>query len=163
MTWSEYYADQLTRARNISLYMVKDFDEKDFYTKVDRVNPGIWILGHMANSESSIVFRALGEEPPLPENWGNWFAIGTKILDDLHQYPPLSEIKQVLNDSHQKTIQRIQKLSEDELLAPANPKMQVFDWLKTVRDALGFAIIHECNHGGQLIFLRKLLNKPGLV
>jgi hypothetical protein len=163
MTWSEYLAAQLERARNVALFWVKDFDDQDFYTRIDRVNPGIWILGHMANSESGIVFAALCEEPPLPENWGNWFRLGSKVLDDLHQYPPLAEIRQVLNNSHQKTMERIKKLSDEDLLAPADPKMQVFDWLKTVRDAIGFAVIHECNHGGQLMFLRKLLGKPGLI
>jgi len=163
MTWSEYFAAQLDRARSIALSVVKDFDDQDFYTRVDRVNPGVWILGHMANSEPGIVFSALGEEPPLPADWDSWFRLGAKVLDDLQQYPELPEIRRVLDDSHKQTQQRIRSLTDEDLLASAHPDMQVFPWLKTVRDALGFAAIHECNHGGQLMLLRKLLGKPGLV
>lgn len=163
MTWSEFLAAQLDRARSIALSAIKDFDDQDFYTRVERINPGIWILGHMANSEPSIVFATMGETLPLPENWGKWFSLGAKVLDDLHQYPAISEIKRVLNDGHQQTMQRIQKMSNEDLLAPIDPGMQFFPWLKTVRDALGFAIIHECNHSGQLMLLRKLLGKPGLI
>jgi hypothetical protein len=163
MTWSEFLAAQLDRARAIALHVTEDFDDDDFYTRVERVNPGIWILGHMANSAPSLVFNTLNEPLPLPENWGDWFRIGTKVLDDLHAYPPLAEIRRVLDDSHQQTLQRIRKLSDDDLLAPVSPKMQIFQWMKTIRDAVGFAAIHESNHSGQLMLLRRLLGKPGLI
>jgi hypothetical protein len=163
MTWSEFLAAQLDRARNIALHVTEDFNENDFYTRVELVNPGIWILGHMANSEPSIVFAALDETPPLPENWGDWFRIGTKVLNDLHQYPPLAEVRRILNDSHLQTLKRIRKLSDDDLLAPVSPKMQISPWMKTIRDSVGFAAIHESNHSGQLMLLRKLLGKPGLI
>jgi hypothetical protein len=162
MTWSEYLIAQLDRARNVSMYVIKDFTDEDFYRKFDNINPGIWVLGHMSNSEPSIVFTALGEPAPLPENWASWFEIGAKVLDDLHQYPPLSEIRRVLDEGHKVTAERLRKLSDDDLLRAADPKMQVFPWLKTIRDALCLAVIHESNHGGQLIWLRKLLGKPGL-
>jgi hypothetical protein len=162
MTWSEYLAAQLDRARSISLYVINDFADQDFYVKPDRVNPGIWILGHMASSASALVFNPLDEPLPLPENWGKWFGIGAKLLDDLHQYPPLEEVRSVLNDSHQKTLERIRKLSDDDLLAPVAPKMHIFEWMNAIRDAVGFAVIHESNHTGQLMLLRKLLGKPGL-
>jgi len=163
MTWSEYLAAQLDRARRISLRAMDDFTEDDFYKKFDNINPGIWVLGHMSNSIPSIVFTALGEPVPLPPDWSKWFAIGTKVLDGLHQYPSLTEIRKVLNEGHQLTQQRVIKLSDQELLAPSDPKMQVIPWLKTVRDAICLAVIHESNHGGQLNWLRKLLGKPGLI
>ena len=163
MTWSEYLAAQLERARNLSLHVIGDFTDEDFYRKFDNINPGIWVLGHMSNSIPSIVFKALGEPVPVSPEWSKWFAIGAKVLDDLHEYPSLSEIRRVLNEGQQLTLQRIKKLTDQELLAPCDPKMQVIPWLKTVRDAICLAVIHESNHGGQLIWLRKLVGKPGLI
>ncbi len=162
MTWSEYLAAQLDRSREISLYVIQDFEEDDFYQKIEHVNPGIWTLGHMAGSEPGIVYTALNEPIPRPESWSEYFNIGAKLLDDLHQYPPLSEVRQVLEEGHLKTQERIKQMSEADLNAPAHPDMQVFPWLKTIRDAISLALIHESNHGGQLIWLRKLLGKPGL-
>ena len=163
MTWSEFLAAQLDRARSITLAVIEDFDDRDFYTKVEHINPGIWILGHMANSEPSIVFAALGEPVPRPEYWADYFSLGSKLLSDLAEYPPLSEVRQVMEEGHSKTQERIKKLSDQELIAPVHSDMKVFPWLKTVRDALGFAVIHECNHSGQLMLLRKLLGKSGLI
>jgi hypothetical protein len=163
MTWSEYLAEQLDRARSIALHVVDDFDDQDFYTKPERVNPGIWILGHMSYSAPSIVFGALDEPLPLPENWGDMFSIGSKLADDLHKYPPLAEVRQVVIDSQKATLERIRKLSDDDLLAPVGPKWAIFKWMKTIRDAVGFSVIHESNHCGQLMLLRKLLGKPGLI
>jgi hypothetical protein len=163
MTWSEYLAAQLERARGLSLHTIEDFSDDDFYRKFDNINPGIWVLGHMSCSVPSIVFTALGEPVPLPPDWSKWFAIKTKVLDDLHQYPSTAEIRRVLNEGQQITLQRIKKLTDQELLAPSDPQMQVLPWLKTVRDAISLAVIHESNHGGQLMWLRKLVGKPGLI
>jgi hypothetical protein len=163
MTWGEYLAAQLDGARGISLQVINDFADEDFFRKFDRVNPGIWVLGHMAVSEPGIVFSSLGEAVPRPEQWQEWFGIGTKLLDDLAKYPPVSEVRRVLHEGHQKTVARVRRLSDDELAAPINPDMKIFDWIETVRDGIGFAVIHEANHGGQLMWLRKLLGKPGLI
>ena len=163
MTWSEFLAAQLDRARKMAMHFIADFEDEEFFVKSDNVNPGIWVLGHMANSETAIVFATLGEPIPRPDNWQELFGIKAKLLEDLHQYPPLSEVRRVFDEGHQKTLERIRRLSDKDLLAPAHPDMQVFDWLKTVRDGLYFAMLHEANHGGQLMWLRKLLGKSGLI
>lgn len=134
----------LSMLKDVDVYKVFEFEGKRF-------NPVIWEIGHLVSSENFLLFYLTNEKGERFE-WAKLFALGAGIPSK-EEYPPYDELWSALKRVHQRAIEYISSLTDEQLDAPS--KME-FAGITTVRGAIQHHIRHEGAHIGHLGWLCKM-------
>lgn len=113
----------------------------------------LWNLGHLFTSHCGMLYPHCGLDSPCPENYGDLFKGGTKPAD-WTDTPSIEEVTTHFNGSMDRivadyTAGKFANYKAHELA----PGMS----LDNAEDALGFVLIHEGVHHGNIITMRRLL------
>ncbi len=157
--------DQIKFARKYTLDLIKDVDDAEWFRQPSEgVTHLAWQVGHLAMAEYGLtMIRLRGKEPEdeqiIPADFVRKFQKGTKPDPDPSNYPPPTEIRQVLDRVHQQALQELPGYSDEALDVKLPEPHAVFD---TKLGSVFFCSAHELIHAGQIGLLRRLMGKQPL-
>jgi uncharacterized damage-inducible protein DinB len=121
-------------------------------------NHALWVMGHLAVSEASIVGRFIkGQEPALKE-WQPLFALGSQPTSDLSKYPAKSELLKKSQAVRQETLNLLGSLSEKDLDKPTSVQ-QNQELFGTIGRCFVTMVHHQAFHIGQIAVVRRALGR----
>lgn len=159
MTNSELLAIAVDDARKYSLFYGKKLINanadlgKVFESEGVKLNSALFIFGHLAVTENFLCLSCTGGEI-VRFPWAKTFALGAP-MPDVKDCPPIDEILKVMEEVHQKSLQHIRSLTDEDLLKP-NTKGFPFGSDQSIRSCIIHAVRHESSHAGHLGWLCKL-------
>ncbi len=123
-------------------------------------NSSTWLLGHLVWAKT-LCINLTGKpiQATLPE-WLDMFSKNIKELNS-EDFPPLSEIKNVWEDTHQEFMTKLVTLDDNVLTAESPIKLPTSE--PSTLAALTYMTLHESYHIGQLSYIRRLLDKDSLI
>jgi uncharacterized damage-inducible protein DinB len=113
-----------------------------------------WVLGHIVSYRNQAL-KLLGEAPLRDDEELSAYARGSEPISDDARARPLEEMLADFDRSQERIAERLGRMSEEELAAPAKRG--------TVGQTLGFLHFHEAYHVGQIGLLRRLIGKEGVI
>lgn len=127
-------------------------------------NHPLWVMGHLAYSESSILNHVIaGRDNPLAE-WKPLFSGSTTPVDDASKYPAWDEIKQAFDHVHDATLKSLDVLNAEDLEQPSpNCPPGREPILGTVGLSYRFIALHTMMHFGQVADARYALGRKPLI
>lgn len=124
-------------------------------------NHALWILGHVAVSETGLLAKAvLDQDPAIEEQDRARFATGSTPTTDAADYPGVEELIARCQQARAQTLDTLDTLPEAELDAAPH----AFEgFLATKGQALAFLAVHQAFHAGQLADCRRRLGRKPLM
>jgi len=119
-------------------------------------NHPLWVLGHLAYSEGSLLREMmLGEPNPLAD-WKEIFSNGTEPVGDADQYPPFDEVLAKCREVHQSSMALLDSMSEDDLgTSSKNCPPEYEGFFGTYRQCFQQVANHWWMHQGQVADARR--------
>ncbi len=119
-------------------------------------NHPLWVLGHMAYSEGSIIQEMmLGESNPLAE-WKEIFGSGVDPVSDAATYPPFDEVLTKCKAAHQANMDLLDSLSEEDLDTKSKGCPEEYaGFFGTYRQCFHMIANHWWMHYGQVADARR--------
>ncbi|QOJ13883.1 MAG: DinB family protein [Planctomycetia bacterium] len=165
-TIRDVLAQNLDDTRQWLLMLLADFSGEDWsFVPGPGLAHATWLCGHLAASQDTLVHvRVLGKGV-LGADFKAHFPIGVEVPSMTeHRYPPVAEIRAVMDDVHRQTLAAVRGIDEALLAQPAfaadgkSPHPHYRDKLGVIQHAAR----HEAFHAGQLALLRRLRGKKFL-
>lgn len=160
MKATEFIAAALDFGRRAMEGMVADLDGKDLVAAPTARggNHALWVLGHLAVSEASIVGKFIkGQEPALKE-WQGLFGLGSEPAGDLSKYPTKAEVLKKSQAVRQETLDLLRSLSDKDLDKPTSVQ-QNREIFGTIGRCLVTMVHHQAFHLGQIAVVRRALGR----
>lgn len=157
MSESLVLANVMDKTREITelyLNLLKDSDiHKVFEADGKPLNSAIWIMAHLPVTQNFLMLRSTGaEHVKIP--WARLVGLGSNPPEK-DQYPPVDEIRSVMQEVHLKSLNHVKGLSPEQLELP-NTSGFNFMGIHSFRDVIIHCIRHEGTHAGHLGWLCKL-------
>lgn len=148
----------LDRTRRVTLDCVADFDDLEARRGAEwGVNPASWILGHLAYAQLRLGLHfAFGVQVDVGTLAP--FARGAAPIDP-QRLPTLDSLREELHHALSRVKAILDLLNPADLERPNSHVLPPFPELRTRADVLVQCALHESQHAGQLMMLRKLLHK----
>jgi uncharacterized damage-inducible protein DinB len=149
--------DSYKMMRNLSeryIAKVQGLDYKKRY-QIDGIkfNSAYWIVAHLVWTEHFLIIEGVGGDS-MGIQWLNDFAFGTNP-DEVTSGPSYEEILTRRAEVHQKALEVLSKLTDDELKEDNNIEAN-FGGSMSKETVIMHAIRHEPMHIGQLSWILKL-------
>lgn len=146
----------------LTVYL-KDLEEKDIMiSPVEGMNPIAWQLGHLIiNEHRAIEGVRPGSAPDLPDGFEQNHSTAALDRPGEAGYLSIKEYLKLFEQLRGATMKLIESLTAEDLDAPAPEHMR--HYARTAGDALLVQAIHETQHAGQFVAVRKLRNKPVVI
>jgi len=158
----ETHAKAIQQARSFTNLVCADFTEAEAFRGSEwNVNHLVWLLGHMSVSQRRLILWFTRGEDIVPAGWGPLFGIGSSP-QPREAYPSLAETRVALDEGHVRCMEVVRSFSDADLDRPTEHELAPLPFFKTWGDMLRQCALHESQHCGQILTLRKLLNKPTL-
>lgn len=126
-------------------------------------NHPLWILGHLAVSESGLVYTfCRGEESPLAA-WRELFGRGTTAIADASQYPAFDELMTKFEEVRGETLAYLDSIAEEDLGRKSHAPADRAAFFGTIGQCLNAIAVHTAFHAGQLADARRSLGRQPLV
>lgn len=157
--------EQIIFARQYTLRLLETIPPEEWFRQLPGGVSHIgWQVGHLAMAEYRLALeRTRGRRPEdahlISDDFLALFSRDSVPDPDASKYPSSHEIRTVLDRVHEKTLQDIRQLSEEEL---DRPVLKPHAFVKTRLWALIWCSHHEMIHAGQLGLLRRQLGQPPL-
>jgi uncharacterized damage-inducible protein DinB len=113
-----------------------------------------WVLGHIVSYRNQAL-KLLGDAPLRSNEEMSAYARGSEPISDDARARPLEEILADFDRSQERLTERLGRMSEQELAAPAKRG--------TIWQTFAFMHFHEAYHAGQIGLLRRLIGKEGAI
>jgi uncharacterized damage-inducible protein DinB len=131
---------------------VKGLDDEQLRQRVGKANSILWTLGHITVGRLRLL-NILGETVDIP-----WTKVVGRGADEVtHALPDAAEVFARWDDAVRRLADRLQRVSEDELVAAARYNLPGSDG--TMLGTINYFAFHEAYHTGQLAVIRKALNE----
>jgi len=124
-----------------------------------------WQVGHLAVCEYALALKRVrgvraDDEQLVSADDFRLYGKGSEPVFDADAYPPVSQIRELLQRVHQQTLDELQSLDEATAEEPTSePPHPMF---KTKLGALVWCAQHEFLHAGQIGLLRRQLGLESL-
>ena len=126
-------------------------------------NHPLWILGHLAYSESNIINTfAQGKPNPLQE-WQDLFGMGSQPVDDAGRYPPFQEVLEKFEAVRAESLAYIDSLTDGDLDKPSHAPEEYGDFFGEIGQCLAVLTTHLAFHGGQIADARRAAGRDVLM
>lgn len=149
--------ETLELSRDLTKFYLKKLEGQDLYKTFEieghKLNSILWLVAHITVSENWLLLVCTGgEKVSIP--WARQFGLGSEIPKK-EEYPPIEDIFKQFDLVHQKAIDYITTLSDEDLQKPTTNGI-TFGGEDSVGSIIKHAIRHECSHAGHLGWLCKL-------
>lgn len=121
-------------------------------------NTANWILGHLVNVQNQVM--ALAGAPPVWESPQLARARFDRRISEATEAIDWSALVERFRASHDVCLAAIKSLSDE---AMAEPMPDAFGRPSTRAGVLGFLVVHQCYHAGQLGMSRRAAGKPAAI
>ena len=155
----------LETSKGMILPMIEDMKDAPLtFPTSQGGNHPLWVLGHLAYSEGSVLQEMMqGESNPLAE-WKDIFAAGTEPVDAAEKYPPFDEVMAKCQEVHQANIALLDSLSEDDLDTSSKSCPPEYDaYFGTYRQCFQMVANHWLMHQGQVADSRRTAGRKPLI
>ncbi|MCA9277956.1 MAG: DinB family protein [Phycisphaeraceae bacterium] len=127
-------------------------------------NHPLWVLGHLAYSEGSMIQgMMLGKDNPLAD-WKDLFEGGSEPTTDASKYPSFDEIMKKSDEVHALTMQYLEGITEADLEKPSAACPDEYkEWFGTVGKCLNINALHPFMHYGQVADARRAAGRKPLM
>lgn len=151
------YADVYHNVRSLTKFYLANARTLDPHHRPvadgKQLNSLYWLVGHLVWTEYSLIHYGVGgEELTIP--WLSYFELGSE-LTTTDALPTFEELLEELDRSHERALEIIRSLNDDELYQPNNVGIS-FGGNASKRMLLHHAIRHEPCHTGQIGWLCKI-------
>src|SRR5688500_11223796 len=114
---SQILSAVMDKTRQLTAYYINVLKETNLHQVFEvngiRLNTTFWIMAHLAVTENYLLLRSTGGIPfKLP--WARQFGMGS-VSSLPENCPPLEEVKQMMHEVHQKSMEHIALLDPDML------------------------------------------------
>ena len=156
-TETQTLVEMLELQRDLTKYYLNKLEDQNIYKvfEIDgtQFNSIIWLIAHITVSENWLLLVCTGgEKVNIP--WARQFGLGSKIPKE-EDCPPFKEVLAYFKQVHEKSINYISQLSDEDLNKPTTNGID-FGGEDSVRAIIKHAIRHEGAHCGHLGWLCKL-------
>ncbi len=152
-------AETMHDARRLAIFYFKQLEGVDIYKRFpigeteQLFNSVHWVMAHLAVTENFLLLHSIGgEKIPIP--WARSFGLGS-TGDSPQDSPSIDEILNVQKAVHNKSLEYINGLSDEDLDQPTVNGI-TFGTEDSRRAIIRHAIRHEGLHTGHLSWLCRL-------
>jgi uncharacterized damage-inducible protein DinB len=117
------------------------------------VNHVMWLTGHLACVDDSLLKEFTGTRLALPEKWHAIFGMKSKPAADAKEYPSYAEVRKAFDERREAMLKWVGGLGATQLEAPAPEKWRKY--APTIGDVPHFVAWHEGYHSGQIAAVRR--------
>jgi hypothetical protein len=160
MTTLDYIRRGLKVSHNLTMELIDDMAESPMQQPTSNGgNHPLWVLGHLAYSESNIVEHIIrGNENPLID-WKPIFGAGSNPTANAEDYPAWTDVRAKADEVRANTLAFLDSLTEADLeSATKNPPPGREDFFGTIAACLLVATLHPTMHRGQVADSRRMAN-----
>ncbi|OYP38848.1 DinB family protein [Rhodopirellula sp. MGV] len=164
MSTLAYIRHGLEVSRAMTLALIDDLKDAPMQSPTSKGgNPPLWILGHLAFGEASIVeFVIQGNDNPLA-HWKDAFGARQEPSTDLADYPSWDEVRAKSDEVRANTLKFLEGLTDADLETPSKNcpegREQV---MGTIGACCQILTMHPMMHYGQLADSRRMLGREPL-
>lgn len=158
-TQTQTLIETLELTRDLTKYYLTNLKGKDehkvFEIEGKKLNSISWLIAHITVSENWLLLVCTGgEKVSIP--WARQYGLGSEPPKK-EDAPSFEEILNMFKLVHQKAINHVSKLTDEELAKPTTNGTN-FGGEDSVGAIIKHAIRHECVHAGHLGWLCKLFD-----
>ena len=126
-------------------------------------NHPLWIVGHLAYSESNLLnCYILNKKNPL-EKYKDTLGIGTRPVNDASAYPPIEELIEKFEFARADTLAYLDTITEADLDKPSYAPEDRKEFFGTIGQCLAVMTTHLAFHGGELADARRAAGRDVLM
>jgi len=162
MNTIDFIKSSIITSREMTMGLIMDLkDEPLAQPTVNGGNHALWILGHIACSESSLLHGMIqGKETCPLEHLKENFAFKTQPTTDASVYPSFDSLLKDYEAARAETLAYLDTLSDADLDQPAPGCPEEWkDFFGTVGQCFSMISMHPTMHYGQLADTRKALGR----
>ena len=139
---------------------LSDLDDGDLMTRPgEGCNHLAWQLGHLVKSEVNILNAICpGKGAELPEGFAEAHEKETASSDDPSKFLSKDEYLSLYANVHEATLKALDEMSDEQLSEPGPEPFRSF--CPTVGHVFVLIGTHPMMHAGQVVPVRRKLNKP---
>lgn len=151
-------AEMYEKTRLLTRYYLSKLKEVDPFVAQGsgdaQFNSIYWLMAHLAWAENYLVVEMTGGKSVAP-HWMNHYSLGAD--GSLHEgHGSFKELLDEVKAVHEKSMQYLSSLSDEDLAKENVGKFQFGDGDATCRFSIQHAIRHEALHTGHLSLIAKL-------
>ncbi len=165
MTTLDFIRRGITVSHTLTMGLIDDMAESPLQQPTSNGgNHPLWVLGHLAYSESNIVEHIIkGNENPLI-GWKAVFGAGSEPTTNAEDYPDWAEVRAKADEVRANTLAFLDSLSDADLgNATKNPPPGREDFFGTVGACLLVITLHPTMHRGQVADARRMGSREPLM
>ncbi len=155
MTIKEQLKYMVNINKMVAKSILEDVTEPESLITVDKIPNHIrWLTGHIVYSDGTMLIK-LGDTTDDWERLKDLFTGGSELADDPSVYPSMAELRNWLNDIHNRTIKAIDNIDESALAEEVGEEGEK----RAVWQRICFLLMHEFYHAGQIVNIRRALGR----
>jgi len=162
MNTINFIKSSIAVSRSMTLGLIMDLKDKPLaQPTVNGGNHALWILGHLAHSESSLLNGMIqGKETCTLEHLKEQFAFQTQPSLDASTYPSIDSLLSDFETARTETLAFLETLTDADLDLPAPGCPEEWkEYFGTIGQCFTMISIHPTMHYGQLADIRKALGR----
>jgi uncharacterized damage-inducible protein DinB len=163
MKTTEFITAALEGGRMWMEALVADLDGADAVaTPTSRGgNHALWVIGHLAVSEASILERITKGQGPAMEEWRPLFGRGSQPVGEVGKYPQKADLLAKYRGVRERTLACLKSLNETDLDRPTHAEGPP-ELFGTVGRCLATLVNHQTFHVGQIADVRRALGRKAV-
>lgn len=165
MTTLDYIRRGISAGYGLTMALIDDMAESPLQSPTSNGgNHPLWVLGHLAYSESNIVEHIIkGNENPLIE-WKPVFGAASEPTVNPDDYPSWVDVRAKADEVRANTMAFLDTLTEADLETPTkNPPPGREDFFGTIGACLLVMTLHPTMHRGQVADARRMASRQPLM
>lgn len=161
MNTIDFIKNGLENSKQFACLLLDDMRETPFVEPTPGGNHPLWILGHLAHSESFLLDECLLGKPNRFPELTERFGPGSTPDTNPENYPSYDEIRPRFDEIRDASLAYLEQLSDDDLDEPSQKTEAPF--FSTVGNCYLAMIMHAMNHAGTVTVARHAAGKPPLM
>ncbi|MDF1746665.1 MAG: DinB family protein [Gimesia sp.] len=161
MNTIDFIKNGLENSKQFACLLLDDMRETPFVEPTPGGNHPLWILGHLAVSDSFLLDQCLQGKPNRFPELLELFGAGSTPTTDPTKYPSYDEIRPKFDAIREDSLAYLEQLTDDDLDQPSHHTETPF--FSTVGNCYLAMIMHVMNHSGTVTAARHAAGKPPLM
>ncbi len=164
MKTTDYIKTELGMCKNWVMGLAGDMADAPLtFPTPNGGNHPMWVMGHMAYSESNLLHVfILNDENPLAD-WKDLFGQGSQLTDDATAYPSYDEVIAKFESVRAETLAYLDSITDEDLDKPSHAPEEYKDFFGTIGQVFAMMSIHLSFHGGQVADARRAAKREVLM
>ncbi|HIE97324.1 MAG TPA: DinB family protein [Planctomycetes bacterium] len=165
MTTIDFIRRGITTSHMLTMGLIDDMEDAAFQQPTSSGgNHPMWVLGHLAYSESNIVEHMIkGHENPLID-WKSIFGSSSEPTTNADDYPAWADVRAKADEVQKNTLAFVDSLTDADLDNPSkNCPPGREDFMGTVGACLLVLTLHPVMHRGQVADARRMVNRAPIL